>query len=116
MLPRAQRLTVAQFERAFNQSRTTRGATLNVRVHRRNDGRDIVRAAFVVPKKLGRAAWRNRVRRRVREAYKACKYLQEANRKLNGCDVIFFASAQAHDAPLQVLAEEIEQLLRRAAR
>ena len=116
MLPRVQRLTVAQFERAFNQSRSTRGATLNVRVHRRDDGREIVRAAFVVPRKLGRAAWRNLVRRRVREAYRQCKYLQQANCKLNGCDVIFFASAKAHEESLQVLAAEIEGLLRRAAR
>lgn len=115
MLPRSQRLTVAQFERAFNQSRSTRGATLNVRVHRRDDGREIVRAAFVVPKKLGRATWRNLVRRRVREAYLACKYLQDGNCKLRGCDLIFFASARAHEAPLQVLADEIEQLLRKVS-
>ena len=116
MLPRAQRLTVAEFEHAFNRSRSTRGALLNVRVHRRDDGREIVRAAFAVPKKLGRAAWRNKVRRRVREAYRQCKYLQDEKCKLRGCDLIFFASAKAAEAPLQVLADEIEQLLRRAAR
>lgn len=119
MLPRAQRLTTAEFAQAFAQSRVLRHPLLILRAHRRiwhgatlADGAQ-ARAAFVVAKKLGKATVRNRVRRRIRECYRLQGLRTEP--RLAGFDLIFMATAAALTADTVQLDEALAQLLRRAA-
>ena len=108
MLPRSQRLTTANFERAFEKSQNLRHPLLNLRVHRRDDA-SAVRAAFVVPKKLGKAAFRNRVRRRLRERFR----LHPRRAALRGCDLIFLANMQTFGATNTELDAALDELLKR---
>lgn len=119
MLPRAQRLTTAEFAQAFAHSRVARHPLLMLRAHHRSaKGGSLIdgvttRAAFVVAKKLGKATVRNRLRRRLRECYRS----QEARleMRLAGSDLIFFATAAALTADTKELDAALAQLLRRAA-
>ena len=128
MLCRSERLTSREFERAFSSSRSFRDARLTLRVHWRARGeragqvgaRSELRAAFVVPKKLGKAVWRNRARRRLQEAF---RLQREALQPLavqalggaSGCDCIFIAGPAAHGAEFEELQSSIRLLLSRAS-
>lgn len=119
MLPRAQRLTTAEFAQVFAQSRVLRHPLMILRAHRRisqgtvfTDGAQ-ARAAFVVAKKLGKATVRNRVRRRIRECYRLQGW--HAEPRLAGFDLIFMATAAALTADRAQLDAALAQLLRRAA-
>ncbi len=120
MLSRSERLSSPEFDAAFGSSRSLRGSLLTLRVHWRGedggeDGKAELRAAFVVPKKLGQAAWRNRARRRMRQAFAAQREpLQVLARSAGACDCIFLAQAGAHDAPFEALQQAIHALLSRA--
>ena len=72
------------------------------------------RAAFVVAKKLGRATVRNRVRRRMREAYRLSAW--RGNATLRGLDLIFLAKPPALEARHSDLCAAMDELLERAAR
>ncbi len=111
MLPRANRLTSAQFERAFSQSQSVRNPLVTVRIHRRHDEKPLVRAAFVVPKKQGKATERSGVRRRLREQFR----IHPLRDTLEGCDLIFLANPQTHNATAEQLRVAIEDVLTRAA-
>lgn len=111
MLPRARRLTTREFAAAFEKNRVLRHPLLHLRVHERG-AKTPMRAAFVVPKKLGGAVFRNRTRRRVRERFRLQMPHHEA--ALSGCDLIFLATAQADKASSAQLDEALEFLLRRA--
>ena len=139
MLSRSQRLTTRDFAVAFDKGRVLRHPLLQLRVHRRPaetggfDSQDLqsrgsqsretgnreARAAFVVPKKLGKATWRNRVRRRVRERYRilssGASGEKELQNKLQNCDLIFFINARSEDAPVAQIDDAIAQLIRRAS-
>lgn len=114
MLPRAQRLTTSQFDRAFAQAQTVRHPLIVLRAHFRGDGEEIMRAAFVVPKKQGKAILRNRTRRRVRECYRL--RVIEDKGKLTGCDLIFLTTPQTHGATQVELNRALEDVLRRAGK
>lgn len=113
MLPRSQRLTSAQFERAFSQSQTVRHPLVALRVHRRSVDETSTRAAFVVPKKQGKATQRNRTKRRLRERYRLAKFHFAA---LANCDLIFLTTPAAHRASNAELDAALEDVLRRAAK
>ena len=113
MLPRSQRLTSAQFERAFSHSQTVRHPLVALRVHRRNDDQTQTRAAFVVPKKQGKATFRNRTKRRLREQFRLRKQRFDA---LGNCDLIFLTTPATHGASNAELQAALEDVLRRAAK
>ena len=110
MLPRVNRLSSAQFERAFGRSQSVRHPLISLRVHRRFDDSKIVRAAFVVPKKQGKATARNLVRRRLRERFR----MHPLGQLLEGCDLIFLALPATHNASIAQLDEAIGEVLNRA--
>ena len=112
MLPRSQRLSSAQFDRAFAHSQCVRHPLIALKAHRRDDESDVVRAAFVVPKKQGKAVQRNRTRRRLRERYR----LHPRRNEPSGCDLIFLSTPATHAASGAELDAALDELLRRVKR
>lgn len=129
MLKRCQRLTTREFALAFENGRVLRHPLLQVRVYQRavnqcgiaDDENSLVRVAFAVPKKLGKAAWRNRVRRKVRERYRilSLKSPEKSDlhqSELRHCDLLFFVNAPCENASASEIDEALAQLLKRAKR
>lgn len=115
MLPRAQRLTTTQFDRAFAKSLTVRHPLVTLRAHNRGDENQITRAAFVVPKKVAKlASERNLIRRRLRERYRL--HPLRSAEILGGCDLIFLATPQTREASVAELDAAITDVLNRANR
>lgn len=112
MLPRSQRLTSAQFDRAFAHNQSVRHPLLALRAHRCNDDSGEIRAAFVVPKKQGRATQRNRTRRRVRERYR----LMSRPNALAGCDLIFLTTPATHGASTAEIDAALQDVIKRIGR
>ncbi len=111
MLPRKNRLTSAQFDRAFNQSQVVRHPLVQARAHFRGDELNSVRAAFVVPKKQGKAHDRNRTKRRLRERFRLHPRRDEAN--LQGCDLILMTTPATSTATTGELDAALDEVLRR---
>ena len=70
---------------------------------------DMVHVGFSVGKKLGNSVVRNRVKRRLREAFRPNLPLL-----LPGFDLIVIARDAARDAPFPSLADSLRYLLRKA--
>ena len=70
---------------------------------------DMVHVGFSVGKKLGNSVVRNRVKRRLREAFRPNLPLL-----LPGFDLIVIARDPARDAPFYSLADSLRYLLRKA--
>ena len=70
---------------------------------------DMVHVGFSVGKKLGNSVVRNRVKRRLREAFRPNLPLL-----LPGFDLIVMARDAARDAPFSSLADSLRYLLRKA--
>ena len=111
MLPRDERLSSAQFAQVWEAGRVVRTALITVRVLFREDEAP-ARAAFVVPRKSGKATQRNKLRRRVRECYR----LGEARLKLRGRSMIFLLNAARADAGAEEWTSAFDELARRIAR
>jgi len=111
MLPRRNRLTSAQFDRAFNQSQVVRHPLVQARAHRRGDDSPLVRAAFVVPKKQGKAHDRNRTKRRLRERFRLHPRREEVG--LRGCDLVFLTTPETHAATTAQLDGALDEVLKR---
>lgn len=111
VLPRRNRLTSAQFDRAFNQSQVVRHPLVQARAHRRGDDSNLVRAAFVVPKKQGKAHDRNRTKRRLRERFRLHPRREEAG--LRGCDLVFLTTPETHAATMEQLDGALDEVLKR---
>jgi len=69
-------------------------------------------AAFTASRKLGGSVWRNRARRRLREAYRRQKGLLPGS----GLRLCFVARTRAARAPFPELSREMADALRHAAR
>ena len=67
------------------------------------------RCAFAAGKKLGGAVQRNRIRRRLREAYR-----RERKEFLRGCDLVLLARPEAIGASFEDLCSALRTLMRKA--
>ena len=81
-----------------------------MRVYRRGGENSVTRAAFVVPKKLGKAVWRNRVRRRVRERFRILRQDAGWAKSLQRYDLIFLISPQSETATTAQIDQALIQL------
>lgn len=121
MLARCQRLSTAEFAGVFENGTVVRHPLLQVRVLRRDGGKpdggnEVGRAAFVAPKKLGKAVVRNRLRRCVRERYRLLQSDLSAECSAASCDLVFIIGAAAQGASTLELESALRELLKRAAR
>jgi ribonuclease P protein component len=69
-------------------------------------------AAFTASRRLGGSVWRNRARRRLREAYRG----QKAELPRRGVRLCFVARPRAVEVSLPELSREVADALRHAAR
>jgi ribonuclease P protein component len=76
---------------------------------RQRDDQEPTRVGIIVGRRVGKAAIRNRVKRRVRELVRA-RY----SRLRPGYDVVFIARPAAADAPFTEVAAAVDSLLGRA--
>ena len=116
MLARCQRLSTAEFAGVFENGTVVRHPLLQVRVLRRDGGNETRRAAFVAPKKLGKAVVRNRLRRCVRERYRLLQSDLSAECSAASCDLVFIIGAAAQGASTLELDSALQELLKRATR
>lgn len=98
------------FERVFKQGRRYNHPLIRMVICDGECEGGSGRVAFAAPKRLGNAVLRNRSKRKLREAARACE-LPAA-----GVDVILFATKGTRDARADELAGALETLLKRAGR
>ena len=110
MLPRSGRLSTREFAVAFENGQVFRHPLLQMRLYRREGENPVTRAAFVVPKKLGKAVWRNRLRRRVRERFRILRQDAGWAKALQHCDLIFLINAQSEAATTAQIDQALAQL------
>lgn len=94
------------FERVFSGGRRASHRLVRVTVLRGDEG-EPGRVAFVAPKRLGNAVYRNRCKRVLREAAREC------GMPCQGADVILFATRSTHESSPHELAVALGQLLER---
>ncbi len=126
MLSRSHRLSSSEFDGVFESGRIYRHPLMQMRAHgRAQSGAAKIsavgqtRAAFVAPKKLGPAVLRNRIRRRLSEAYRArCKAMESASASpvSRGFDLIFLATSAVSAASFDDLGRAFDDLLKRLNR
>lgn len=103
--PRDRRLRRrADFDRVFQQGRHNSGRLLAVRSV--GNELELTRFAYAIPKRVGKAVVRNRVRRRLREILRLLP-LQE------GFDVVISVRPEAANSTFFALKQEAETLMRR---
>lgn len=104
-----QRITASELYRLAYREGTRISDGLLV-VYARPNGLATRRLGIAVPGRVGTAVWRNRVKRRLREAGRdALRAMPE------GTDVVIVARPQAADAPFAALQESVHALFNRAA-
>lgn len=107
-LPRAYRLRRSgDFQKVFQEGRCWRGKHVTLRIRRRTSGG--VRIGWSIRRSLGGAVARNRLRRRLSEAYR------QAVIHLKGpADLIAIPAPSSMEASLSELREDFSILCRRA--
>lgn len=94
------------FRSLYARGKTAAGIYLAVYVRRNRLG--VTRLGLTVGAKLGGAVKRNRVRRRLKEAYRLQEELFS-----KGYDIVAVARVRAADAPFEALQGELLRLLRK---
>ena len=94
------------FERVFSTGR--RYGTSRVRICVLRDSACCGRVAFVAAERLGNAVYRNRCKRVLREAARACAMPRA------GADVILFATRATFEAHPNEVADDLRRLLSKA--
>ena len=97
----------SEFERVFTCGKRLSDRLLRVRVARLEDGAAPGKVAFVAPKRLGNAVFRNRCKRVLREAARQWGLPRE------GVDVILMATKDTHDSHPDEVAASLGKLMRR---
>lgn len=95
-----------EFGRVFSGGKRANHRLVRMTVLRLNEGGP-ARVAFVAPKRLGNAVFRNRCKRVLREA------AREADMPRDGFDVILFATRDTFDAHPHEVAQAIGSLMGR---
>jgi ribonuclease P protein component len=95
----------ADFDRVFQQGRHNSGRLLALR----SVPNDLAwsRFAYAVPKRVGKAVVRNRIRRRLREILRLLPFEE-------GFDVVISVRAEAAESSFFTLKQEVQTLMRRA--
>lgn len=96
-----------EFERVFTSGRRYNHPLVRTVVLREDDS-NLGRVAFVAPKRLGNAVFRNRCKRVLREAARTCGL------PANGADIILFATRATHDASPVEVSAALCKILQRA--
>ena len=97
----------AEFEKVFSCGKRYNDSLLRIRVVRIDEG-DSARVAFVAPKRLGNAVYRNRCKRVLREAARECGL------PVDGYDVILFSTKDTHDSSPSSVARSLRRLIKKA--
>ena len=96
-----------EFESVFRQGRRFNSKLVRTSVLRDEEG-DLGRVAFVAPKRLGNAVFRNRCKRVLREAARSCELPRD------GFDVILFATGKTATSTPDEVAQSLRVLLKKA--
>lgn len=96
-----------EFERVFTGGRRYNHQLVRITVLKGNEGAT-GRVAFVAPKRLGNAVYRNRCKRVLREAARRASLPSERG------DVLIFATRRTHDSSPSEVGAALESLLHRA--
>ena len=94
------------FEKVFTRGRRYNHPLVRTTVLQVDDRHG--RLAFVAPKRLGNAVFRNRCKRVLREAARACGLPKDC------ADIILFATRATHDAKPNDVACALVQIMERA--
>jgi ribonuclease P protein component len=94
------------FGRVFSDGKRANHRLVRMTVLRQSEGGP-ARVAFVAPKRLGNAVFRNRCKRVLREAAREADFPRE------GFDVIFFATRATHDTHPHEVAQAMASLMKR---
>ena len=101
----------AEFLAAAKAAYCAKGAVL-VQMRARHDDDPKIRVGFTATRKVGGAVVRNRAKRRLREAARAC--LPALG--FPGCDYVFVARTGTPDRPFALLLEDVRRALTHLAK
>lgn len=96
-----------EFERVFSGGKRVNHKLVRITALVNNEG-DLAKVAFVAPKRLGNAVYRNRCKRILREAARM------SGLPLRNCDVILFATRSTHESSPSEVSEALLKLLQKA--
>lgn len=96
----------AEFLAAAKAPYYAKGAVL-IQARARDDEDPKIRVGFTATRKIGGAVTRNRAKRRLREAARACL----PTLALAGCDYVFVARSGTPDRPYPLLLEDVRRAL-----
>lgn len=96
------------FRRVYTVGCRIRRAGMTIHLAPRDDGGSATRLGLVVPGRLGTAVERNRIRRRLRAAFRAC-------RPPSPCDVVVRPDASLKEAPFEEIVRALCGVIEKAA-
>ena len=95
-----------EFESVFSGGKRANGRLVRITVLKDDEGGH-GKVAFVAPKRLGNAVYRNRCKRVLREAARQCGMPRESHK------IILFATRDTHDSKTDEVAQAVSSLLSR---